>query len=146
MNKPMTKQTHEGYWDREIAVPSSDRSFGLVMAAAFAVITLINVWHVGRAWPWTGTVAAFFLVFAAFRPATLRPLNWIWFKLGLLLHKVVNPIVMALVFFGAVVPTGLIVRLLGKDLLRLRGQADANSYWIERRPTGPAPESMKDQF
>jgi len=62
------------------------------------------------------------------------------------LHKVVNPIVMALVFFGAVVPTGLIVRLLGKDLLRLRRQADANTYWIERRPAGPAPESMKDQF
>ena len=69
-----------------------------------------------------------------------------WFQLGLLLHKVVNPIVMALVFFGTVLPTGLIMRALGKDPLRLKWQADANSYWIERRPPGPAPESMKDQF
>src|SRR5262249_15443785 len=119
MKKPMTNQTHEGNWDRESAVPSSDRSFGFVMGAVFAVLTLINVWHVGRVWPWTGAVAAFFLAFASFRPAALRPLNWIWFKFGIYLHKVVNPIVMALVFFGAVAPTGFIVRLLRKDLLRL---------------------------
>ena len=144
--KPPINQMHEGNWDRETAVPGSERSFGLVMAAGFAVLTLINVWHSGRVWPWTGAVAIFFLAFASLRPAALKPLNWIWFKFGLLLHRVVNPIVMAAVFFGAVVPSGLIVRLLGKDLLRLRGQADANSYWIERRPTGPAPESMKDQF
>ena len=66
--------------------------------------------------------------------------------LGLLLHKVVNPIVMAFVFFGAVLPTGFIMRSLGKDPLRLKYQPDANSYWIERRPPGPAPESLKDQF
>jgi hypothetical protein len=53
---------------------------------------------------------------------------------------------MAFVFFAAVVPTGFVVRLLGKDPLRLRRQSDANSYWIERRPPGPARESMKDQF
>ena len=69
----------------------------------------------------------------------LRPLNRLWLKFGLLLHKVVNPIVMALVFFGTVLPTGLIMRVLGKDLLRLKRQPDANSYWIERRPPGPAP-------
>jgi hypothetical protein len=141
-----TNQTHEGSRNREIAVPASDRSFGLVMAAVFAVLTLINVWHLGRAWPWTGAVAVFFLVFASFRPAALRPLNWVWFKFGLVLHKVVNPIVMAFVFFAAVVPTGFVVRLLGKDPLRLSRQSDANSYWIERRPPGPARESMKDQF
>jgi hypothetical protein len=112
----------------------------------FTLLALINVWHAGRVWPWTGTVATFFLVFAFVRPAALRPLNWLWFKFGLLLHKVVNPIVMAVVFFGAVVPTGLVLRLLGKDPLRLERQPDANSYWIERRPRGPAPESMKDQF
>jgi hypothetical protein len=63
-----------------------------------------------------------------------------------LLHKVVNPIVMALMFFGAVLPTGVVMRALGKDPLRLKWQPDGNSYWIERRPPGPTPESMKDQF
>ncbi len=142
----MANQTHENYSRDEIAVPGSDRSFGMVIAAAFAVLTLINIWHVGRAWPWTGALAALFFVFAWIRPAALRPLNGIWFKFGLLLHKVVNPIVMALVFFGTVLPTGLIMRALGKDPLRLKRQPNANSYWIERRPPGPTPETMKDQF
>jgi hypothetical protein len=58
----------------------------------------------------------------------------------------VNPIVMALVFFGTVLPTGLVMRALGRDPLRLKRRPNVNSYWIERRPPGPAPESMKDQF
>jgi hypothetical protein len=53
---------------------------------------------------------------------------------------------MALVFFGTVLPIGLVMRALNKDLLRLKRQPNVNSYWIERRPPGPAPESMKDQF
>jgi hypothetical protein len=146
MKKPRISQTHEGNWDDDTAVPGSERSFGLIMAAGFAVLTGINVWHAGRVWPWTGAAGAFFLAFALLRPAALKPLNWLWFKFGLVLHRVVNPIVMAVVFFGAVVPTGLVLRLLGKDPLRLERHPDANSYWIERRPPGPAPESMKDQF
>jgi hypothetical protein len=142
----MTNQTHEHYWDDEIARPSSERSFGFVMAAIFAVLALVNAWHVGRVWPWTGAVATFFFVFAWFRPAALRPLNLIWFKFGLLLHRMMTPIVMALVFFGTVFPTGLVMRALGKDPLRLKWQPNANTYWIERRPPGPMPDSMKDQF
>jgi hypothetical protein len=65
-------------------------------------------------------------------PAALKPFNQLWLKIGLLLHKMVNPIMTALVFFGAVMPTGLIMRALRKDLLRQKWQPDANSYWIER--------------
>ncbi|MGB8895669.1 MAG: SxtJ family membrane protein, partial [Pseudolabrys sp.] len=124
----------------------SDRSFGIVMTAAFAVMSLLNWWHGGHSWRWTGGIAVLFLAAALLYPATLKPFNRLWLKFGLLLHKVVNPIVMALVFFGTVLPTGLIMRALGKDPLRLKRQPNANSYWIERRPLGPAPESMKDQF
>lgn len=116
------------------------------MTVAFAVLSLLNWWHDGHWWRWTGGIAVLFLVAALFYSAALKPLNRLWLKFGLLLHKVVNPIVMALVFFGAVLPTGLLMRALGKDLLRLKRQPDANSYWIERRPPGPPPESMKDQF
>ena len=87
-----------------------------------------------------------FLATALLCPAALKLFNRLWLKFRLLLHKVVNPIVMALVFFGAVLPTGLIMRALGKDPLRLKWQPDANSYWIDRSPPGPAPKSMKDQF
>ncbi len=124
----------------------SDRSFGIVMTAAFALISLLNWWHDGHAWRWTCGIAFLFLAAAVIHPATLKPLNRLWLKFGLLLHKVVNPIVMALVFFGTVLPTGLVMRALRKDPLRLKRQPDAISYWIERRPPRPAPESMNDQF
>ena len=142
----MANQTHESYSRQDATVPSSNRSFGIVMAIAFALLALINFSRAGHAWPWTGLLAVLFFVIACLFPAALRPLNWVWFQFGLLLHKVVNPIVMALLFFGTVLPTGLIMRALGKDPMRLKWQPDANSYWIERRPRGPAPESMKDQF
>jgi hypothetical protein len=138
--------THEVFSREEKIVAGSDRSFGFVMAGAFALLTLLNAWHEGRIWPWSGGLAALFLAAALIRPAMLNPLNRIWLKFGLLLHRIVNPVIMALLFFGTVLPTGLVMRALGKDLLRLKRQPDADSYWIVRQPPGPSPETMKDQF
>lgn len=138
--------THEVFAREENIVAGSDRSFGFVMAGAFALLSALNGWHMGRIWPWTTGLAALFLMAALVRPAILNPLNRVWLKFGLLLHKVVNPIIMGLLFFGTVLPTGLVMRALGKDLLRLKREPDADSYWIVRTPPGPAPETMKDQF
>ncbi len=142
----MEQSTHEAFARDEKIVTGSDRSFGLVMAGCFAAVTLLNVWHAGRVWPWTGGLAALLLAAGLLRPSLLHPLNLLWLRFGLLLHKVVNPIVMGLVFYGTVLPTGLVMRMLGKDLLRLKRLPDADSYWIVRQPPGPAPETMKDQF
>jgi hypothetical protein len=116
------------------------------MAAALSAVTVLNAWHSGRLWPWTGGLAALFLMAGLFRPSVLHRLNLIWLRFGLLLHKIVNPIVMALLFYATVLPTGLVMRLMGKDMLRLKRQPEANSYWIARQPPGPSPETMKDQF
>jgi len=78
--------------------------------------------------------------------AALNPLNRARIKLGLLLHQVVNPVVMDLVFYEAVLPNGLVMRAMDRDLLRLKPQPKAESYWIVRTPPGPAPKTMKDQF
>ena len=142
----MERSTHEAFSRNEKIAAGSDRSFGLVMAAALTAVTLLNIWHAGRVWPWTGGTVALFLVAGLLRPAILHPLNLIWLRFGLLLHRVVNPIVMALLFYGTVLPTGLVMRMLGKDLLRLKRQPDADSYWIMRQPHEPSPETMKDQF
>jgi hypothetical protein len=138
--------THESFSREEQVIAGSDRSFGLVMAGAFAVVTAVNAWHAGRIWPWTAGLAVLFLITAGLRPALLNPLNRLWLKFGLLLHRIVNPVIMALLFYGTVLPTGLVLRAMGKDLLRLKREADAESYWIARAPPGPAPETMKDQF
>lgn len=142
----MTQSTHEVFARDEKVVAGSDRSFGLVMTGAFAIVSALNGWHAGRIWPYTTGIAVVFLIAALLRPAVLNPLNRIWLKFGLLLHKIVNPAIMALLFYGTVLPTGLIARAMGKDLLRLKREPDAASYWIVRRPPGPAPETMKDQF
>jgi hypothetical protein len=140
------QSTHESFSRDEEIVAGSDRSFGFVMAGAFVVVSLLNFWHAGRIWPWTTGLAALFLLAALLRPAVLNPLNRIWLKFGLLLHRIVNPVIMALLFYGTVLPTGLVMRAMGKDLLRLKRDPDAASYWIVRTPAGPAPETMKDQF
>ena len=140
-----TQSTHESFVRDEVTAPGSDRTFGLVMAGALAVLALFNGWHHGRLWRWEAAIAALFLAAALLRPSLLHPLNRLWMKLGLVLHRVVNPIVMGLLFFGTIWPTGLVMRMRGRDLLRLKREPSSDSYWIERSP-GPAPETMRDQF
>lgn len=137
---------HENFAREDVVASSSDRSFGFVMAGAFLLLAVLNGWHSGRLWPWLALVGVSFLAAGLVRPAILSPFNYLWFRFGLLLHKVVNPVVMGLLFYGTVVPTGIVMRLMGKDLLRLKLERNSESYWIVRQPAGPAPETMKDQF
>ena len=80
------------------------------------------------------------LAAALLRPQWLGPLNRAWFKLGLALNRIVNPVVMGILFFGAVVPLGWFLRRKGEDLLRVQMKPEATTYWIAREPPGPAPE------
>lgn len=141
----MKQSTHESFTREEPVTVGSDRTFGLVMAAALAVVALLNGWHAGRLWPWALLAAVLFGLAAWLRPSSLNPLNRLWMKLGLVLHRIVNPIVMGLLFYGTIFPTGLVMRLRGRDLLRLKRDPAADSYWIIR-PPGPKPETMRDQF
>ena len=79
-------------------------------------------------------------------PSVLTQLNRLWLRFGLLLHRVVSPLVLGIMFFLVVTPTGIVMRLLGKDPLRLRYEETASTYWIDRTPPGPAPESLDRQF
>ncbi len=124
----------------------SDRSFGLVFAGFFALVALLPLLHGGALRWWALIVAAAFAAVAFFIPRLLHPLNRLWFALGLLLHHVVNPVVMAAMFYGAIMPMAFLVRWLGKDLLRLKHDPQATSYWIVREPSGPASDSMRKQF
>ena len=124
----------------------SERGFGIVFAVVFAIIGLWPLLGDGPVRLWSLGVAAGFLAAAFLVPAALRPLNKLWFKFGLVLHKIVNPLVMGLLFFVTVTPTALIMRALGKDPLNRRFDPNADSYWIPRDPPGPAPETMRNQF
>ena len=126
---------------------SSERSFGMVFATVFAIVGLFPLTGPGgQIRFWALGVALAFLVLGFIAPNVLAPLNRLWAKFGLLLHHIMNPLIMGLIFFLAVTPTALIMRAMGKDPLRLRLDRGARSYWIERDPPGPAPETMKNQF
>jgi Saxitoxin biosynthesis operon protein SxtJ len=95
---------------------------------------------------WSLALALLFFAVALLTPRMLAPLNLIWFRFSLALNWIVNPVIMAFLYYLAVVPTGLIVRLTGRDLLRLKRNAATASYWVRREPPGPQPGSMTKQF
>jgi hypothetical protein len=129
----------------EIAGPSN-RRFGLTIGAACILVGGIR-WlyaHSHSEW-WLGAGLVVALL-AVFWPAVLAPFNRVWLKLGLVLYRIVNPVVMTLLYVSTIVPVGVLLLLSGKDPLRLKPRPDAASYWIEREPPGPAVEGMKNQF
>ena len=137
---------HENLIREEAVAGSSDRSFGLVFAAVFLVIGLWPLLRAEGPRGWALVLAAVFLAAALLKPDVLAPLNRLWLKFGLLLHRITNPIVMGVIFFLAVTPTAIVLKMAGKDPLRRKIDKQAPSYWIERTPPGPEPETMKNQF
>ncbi|MEE8393802.1 MAG: SxtJ family membrane protein [Rhodospirillales bacterium] len=137
---------HEDYGRKDEVKAGSERSLGLVFAAVFAIIGLFPLWDGGPLRIWGLVVGAVFVFLGLAAPGTLKPLNQIWFRFGLLLHKVVSPLVMGLLFFTTITPFAVVMKIMGKDSLKLKFDRKAESYWIERHPPGPDPKSMTNQF
>jgi len=137
---------HENFERPEDTKASSDRTFGLVFFVFFTLIGIAPLRHGAPLRVWALALAAAFLVSALCWTAPLKPLNRAWTKLGLLLHAVVNPLVMALLFYAVMTPFGIGMRVLGKRLLGVRRDPQAATYWIPHQPPGPPPETMKNQF
>ena len=138
--------SHESFRAQSKIKKGSDRSFGLIVGAALAIIGGIRVASNGLAEIEMALfVAALLLTFIGLvAPRLLGPANRAWLGLGQFLFTIVNPITMFMIFAIAFVPTGAVLRLMGKDLLGLKFDAKAGSYWTEKEP--PAPDSMKYQF
>lgn len=136
---------HEAPPDEALVV-ASERSFGVVMAVAFGIVGGLPLLRGGEPRMWAWGVALVFGLITLLRPPLLRPLNVAWAHLGALLNKIVSPVVLGALFFLVVTPMGLYQRARGRDLLRLKRDPTAPSYWIPRDPPGPAPESMRNQF
>jgi Saxitoxin biosynthesis operon protein SxtJ len=137
---------HESF-DREEAVTgSSDRGFGFVFAGFFALVAIVRWWKAQGGAGWFAAAALAMLLIALIRPSLLAPFNRLWTKLALLLSRIMNPVIMGILFFLVVAPIGLLMRVFGKRPLALELDPTAKSYWIERNPPGPLPGSMKNQF
>lgn len=125
---------------------SSDRVFGLLFAALFAGVGLWPLLRGGELRLWSLLLGGVFLVLALALPRALSWLNRSWMKFGLLLNRIVSPLAIGVVYYFALVPTALLMRLFGKLPLQLKYDRQAASYWIARKPAGPDPKSMNDQF
>ena len=144
--KARAGRTHERLVADEVVSGSSNRSFGFTFAIVFTIVALWPVVRGRSVRGWALVAAAAFLLAALALPRVLAPLSQLWLKLGLFLHACISPIIMGLVFYTTVTPIGLVRRLLGQDPLRLRFDSGAVTYWIERHPPGPAPDTMPRQF
>ena len=122
---------------------SSNRSFGLVFFAFFLIISLWPLINDAEIRIWSLIISIIFLLLGLFNSKILTPLNKLWYKFGIILGKFVAPIVMGIVFFLVVTPTGIIMRLTGKNLLGLKKDIKKNTYWIKKNNYL---SSMKNQF
>jgi len=108
----------------------------------FLIIAVYPLTYSGEIIIWSLIVSLVFFILGLINSKILNPLNKIWFKFGIILGKLISPIIMGVIFFFVVTPTGLIMRLFGKDLLNLKS-SNIKSYWIEKN--GPK-SKMKNQF
>ena len=120
---------------------ASNKSFGIVFFVFFLAVALYPLINNEELRVWSLILSLIFLVLGLVNSSILTPLNLIWFKFGMLLGRIISPIIMAMVFFCVVTPTGLIMKLFRKDLLNLK-KKNKKSYWIERKSRS----EMRNQF
>ena len=120
----------------------SNRSFGLVFFVVFLLISIYPFLKDGNIRLWSLIISFIFLILGLLNSNLLSPLNKLWFKFGLLLGKIISPIIMGIIYFLIVTPIAIIMRLFKKDLLNLKFKKN-NNYWIDK--SGPK-SKMKNQF
>lgn len=139
-------QTHENTASFRKVILGSNRKFGLSFGVIFALMGLWPLFH-HHSPRWGFLIASVIAAAVALvRPTLLTPLNRAWFKLGLLLNRIVNPVIMGLMFFAAVTPLGWLMRRTGSDLLGLKMKPNAVSYWVVREPPVSGRDAMTKQF
>ena len=122
---------------------SSNRSFGIVFFVFFLIVAFWPLKNGEDLRVWSLIISFIFLLLGLINSKILTPLNKLWFKLGIFLGNFISPIVMALVFFLVVTPTGIIMRLFGKNLLRINKMKNVKTYWIKIDKKN---SSMRNQF
>lgn len=124
----------------------SNRSFGWVFTAVFMLVGVYSLWRGGAVYPWMFGLAGATAAVTVVRPRWLAPLNRLWMKFGELLHRLVSPIVLGIIFYGVLTPIGLAMRLAGRDTMKRKFEPQSPTYWVRRDPPGPAADSFRDQF
>lgn len=124
----------------------SNQKFGWFFVGVFILVATHSLWRGFAIFAWAFYFLSFiFFIITTLSPERLSPINKLWFEFGILLGKVVSPIVLAIIFFTLITPAALVTRFFGRDELKLRKRL-TNSYWISRVPAGPTKDSFKNQY
>ncbi len=142
----MKGNSHESFEGHVEIKTGSDRSFGWVVGGVLSLIALWPLVHGNGPRLWALIPGLLLIGFAVVRPATLQPLNQLWFRLGLLLGRIVSPIVLGIIYFLWITPIALVMRLFNKRFLALEFEPGAKSYWIVRAPANPDPARMRRPY
>ena len=139
---------HEDFSRAEEVKGASDRGFGLTVGGILLLIAAVRAFLYGLGWVQYGLggIGLVLVVLGLLQPQSLSRLNRAWTRLGLLMFKFVNPVVLGLIYGLTIVPIGLVMRLVGYDPLHRKLDPQADSYWVVRDPPGPAPDTMINQF
>jgi hypothetical protein len=121
---------------------SSNKSFGIVFFVVFIIIGFWPLIDINTYRLWAIIIAFIFLTLGLINSKLLTPLNMLWFKFGILLGKIISPLIMGLIFFLVVTPIAILMRILKKDLLNLKFN-NKQTYWIKK---DRYKSKMKNQF
>jgi hypothetical protein len=144
----MKPSFHEDFSRHDDIKSGTDRSFGLTVGGILVLIAAARSYFHGLGWVQYGLVGigVVLILLGLIAPSSLHGLHRAWVRLGLIVFRVINPVVLGLIYAVVIVPIGFLMRLTGRDPLHLEFDARAESYWVTRDPPGPAPDSMTDQF
>jgi hypothetical protein len=137
---------HERLQSTELKKRSSDRTFGLVMCAVLVLAAASLWWHGSNKAIYCAGLGLVMAVLALFAPRLLTPANWIWTQFGMLLHRLISPLIITAIFFLVFTPVGLLMRICRQRPLALDFDASAETYWIKRTPPGPVAGTLKRQY
>ena len=126
----------------QIKNETTNKSFGIVFFIFFLIISIYPLINHVEIRKWSLVLSVIFLALGLINSKILNPLNNMWFKFGILLGKIISPLVMGVIFFFIVTPISIIMKILGKDILSLK-KNNKKSYWIEK---SPIKSEMKNQF
>lgn len=127
-------------------IGSSDKSFGIVFTIVFFIIALVPIMS-GNNLSLVWLVISIIVAFITFiKPSLLSPFNKSWTRFGLLLHKIISPIILALMYFLVFTPIGIAMRVMNKRPLQLKLEPESDTYWILRVSKGPSADSIKNQY
>jgi len=124
----------------------SNRSFGWTFTVFFILAGAYGAWRSAPAMTWLLAAAALMALVTLTRETWLTPLNRAWMAFGALLNKIVSPVVLGVIYFGVFTPTGMVMRLFGRDAMCRAWDAKASTYWVTRDPPGPRDDSFRDMF